>query len=233
MIFRKVVIDGKECYQRVDSEESPRAEETEAKAEYIEGEIADAEEHTAEEGFAKDAHEFFERVGEGAKSIGTKIADGAKDIGKKIADGAKDLGKRIKEGTESLFGKDKSLDPNSTEAKLLRLLPYMKREETHDVFEKIMANDAAVRSLDIATIMPFLTPEDCDALFKKCIEIGNDNYDIAKAIPYVSDACLSDLVSGYIEGKYDKLTVETLYPFLPDKEIKRIFYHILSSDSAE
>ena len=174
---------------------------------------------------------FFERIGEGAKNVGGKIVDGAKDIGKKIADGAKDLGKKIKEGTENLFGRDKSFDSDSTEAKLLKLLPYMDKEETHSIVEKIVANDEAVASLDIATIMPFISSEDADALFMKILEIGNENCDIPKALPYVSAECLNRIVTGYIEGKYDGLEIDTLYPVLPEKEIKRIFYHIIKNDA--
>ena len=232
MIFKKVVIDGKEYYQRVDSLEENNApevpENAEVEEELIEGEITDAPDDNRDS-LTRDAQEFFDKLGEGAKNIGTKIADGAKDIGRKLADGAKDLGKKIKEGTESLFGRDKSLDPDSTEARLLRLLPYMEKSQTHEVVEKIMANDSAVISLDIATIMPFIESEDCDALFVRCIELGNDSYDIAKAMPFVSKECLEGVVSGYIEGRYDKLEIDTLYPFLPDDQIKRIFYHILSS----
>ena len=227
-----MIIDGKEFYQRVDSEEKNSKEtsesETEVKEEFIEAEIADAEE--PDYVFTKEAQEFFEKIGEGAKNVGEKIVDGAKDLGKKIAVGAKDFGKKIKEGTENLFGRDKSLDPDSTEAKLLRLLPYMDKSETHGIVEKIMANDDAVMSLDIANIMPFISAEDCDAIFVRCIELGNDSYDIAKAMQFVSRECMSRVVTGYIEGKYDKLEIDTLYPFLPDEEIKRIFYHILSSD---
>ena len=35
--------------------------------------------------FTKEAQEFFEKIGEGAKNVGEKIVDGAKDLGKKIA----------------------------------------------------------------------------------------------------------------------------------------------------
>ena len=104
----------------------------------------------------------------------------------------------------------------------------MDKSETHEVFEKLMAKDETVAAVDIATIMPFISSEDCDALFIRCIELGKENYDIAKAIPFVSNECLSRVVSGYISGEYDKLTIEKLYPFLPDSEIKRIFNHIIS-----
>lgn len=230
MIFKKVVIDGKEYYRRAEEQAKENCDAQECDSgEFIEGEIVDSTESN-DGSFKQEAHEFFDKVGEGAKAFGGRILTVTKDIGVKIADGAKDLGKKIKEGTESLFNRDKSIDPNSTEAKLLKLLPYMNKNETHEVFEKILASDITVSTLDITTIMPFISAEDCDALFKRCIELGNMEYDLASAIPYVSEKCLSDVVTGYIDGKYDKLNIDSLYPFLPDEQIKRIFYHILNSD---
>ena len=179
--------------------------------------------------FKKDTQEFFERFGNGAKDLGVKIVDGAKEFGNRISVGAKDLGAKIKEGTERLFNKDKSVDPNSTEAKLLRLLPYMTREDTHEFCEKILESDEAMSKINIAEIMPFVSSEDCDALFLKRIELDGENCDIAKAVPYVSSACLTAVVDGYIKGEYPDLNIDLFYPFLADTEIKKIFYHILSA----
>ena len=63
MIFKKVVIDGKEYYQREDSEEKRKKEEaqvcSEVKEEFIEGVIADSGTSNSDESFSKDAQEFF------------------------------------------------------------------------------------------------------------------------------------------------------------------------------
>ncbi len=177
----------------------------------------------------KDTQEFFERFGSGAKDFGVKIVDGAKVLGNRISVGAKDLGAKIKEGTERLFNKDKSVDPNSTEAKLLRLLPYMTHEDTHEFCEKILESDEAMSKINVAEIMPFVSSEDCDALFLKSIELDGENCDIAKAVPYVSSACLTAVVDGYIKGEYPDLNIDLFYPFLADAEIKKIFYFFLST----
>ena len=221
MKFIKVIIDGKEYYQRIDDAEEIIIEEDEGEKpepEVVDAKIEDGEEPTAGEKFKRDTQEFFEKVG-----------NGAKDLGQKIADGAKALGAKIKEGTERLFNKDKSLDPNSTEAKLLRLLPYMSKEDAHGVCEKLLANDEALKNLDIATVMPFISGEDCDAIFVKCVRLGNKKYDLAKAIPYISKDCLSGIVDGYIKGEYPNLDIDSLYPFLSDADIKKIFYHIVGA----
>ncbi|MBE6536594.1 MAG: hypothetical protein E7673_01445 [Ruminococcaceae bacterium] len=219
MKLEKVIIDGKEYYRKIDDEEIIEAEFVGAENE--------SEEKTSEKS-KKDAREFFEKVGQGAKDFGNKIVDGAKTIGGKITSGAKDLGAKIKEGTERLFNRDKSNDPNSTEAKLLRLLPYMSREDAHEVCEKILASDEMMKKINVAEIMPFVSSDDCDALFLKSIKTLDGECDIVKAVPYVSKSCLSSVVDGYITGEYPELDIDSLYPFLADAEIKKIFYHIIN-----
>ena len=231
MKFVKVVIDGKEYYERIDDAEIGGAAEVEP--EIVDAEIEGAKEPTGAEKFKQDTAEFIEKFNNGAKEFGEKVATGAKNLGEKITVGAKDLGKRIRTGTERLFSKDKSTDPNSTEARLLRLLPYMSAKEAHEVAEKLISNDKSLAKLNISTVMPFLSAADCDAVFKKCIELGNTDYDLAAVVPYVSVSCLSEIVDGYIGGKYPELDIDLFYPFLGDEEIKRIFYHIVNSKKSE
>ncbi len=233
MKFIKVIIDGKEYYQRVDDIEEIAVEEnkeSDSEPEIVDAKIEEGEEVKGAEKFKRDTKEFFERVGNGAKDLGQKIADGAKVIGEKITVGAKDLGAKIKEGTERLFNKDKSGDPESTESKLLRILPYMSKEDTHEVCLKLLEKEDALADVNISTIMPFLSSEDCDTVFKRCIEINNKNYELATAIPYVSASCLTEIVDNYIAGKYPELVIDELYPFLSDGDIKRLFYHIIKNE---
>ena len=219
MKFVKVTIDGKEYYRKVDDNEEIGTDAAEEQnGEFVDAEIEQGEEPTGSEKFWRDTQEFFEKVGTGAREFGEKIAAGAKDLGDKI-----------KNGTERVFAKDRSRDPDSTEAKLLRLLPYMSKEEAHKVAEKLMANDESLKNLDVPTVMPFLTVDDCDAIFVKAIELGRA-LDLAACVPYISAACLSNVIDGYIAGKYPKLDVDSLYPFLADEEIKKLFYHIIGAE---
>ena len=230
MKFCKVVIDGKEYYEKIEDEDlNAKKEVSEEEPEIVDAHIDDGEQLSGAEKFKQDTADFIERFNNGAKEFGEKIAEGAKNLGDKISTGAKDLGKRIKTGTERLFSRDKTTDPDSTEAKLLRLLPYMSAEEAHKVAEKLLANDKSLARLNISTIMPFLSAADCDAIFEKCIELNNTDYDLAATVPYVSVACLSRIVDGYVNGKYPDMDIDLLYPFLGDEEIKRIFYHIIDS----
>ena len=222
MKFVKVIVDGKELY-RLENEDVETGFTVDG-SEYVEVEIEDAQEKSG-----GDAKKFFIRLGEGIKVFGTRLTREVKGAYVKIADGAKELGGRIKDGTEKIFGRDKGFDPNSTEARLLKILPYMSKEDTHGVCERLLENDASLASLDLATIMPFLCAEDCDALFERAVALGNTSYDLPKAMPFVSEECKTRIVDKYISGEYAQLYIDTLYPYFSDSDIKRLFYHILGS----
>lgn len=222
MKLEKVIIDGKEYYRKIEDEEILGGESC---ADGREEKSASDEKATGN--FKSDAKEFFGKVGHGAKDFGVKIVDGTKTVGRKITVGAKDLGVKIKEGTERLFNRDKSSDPKSTEARLLRLLPYMSREDTHALCEKLLSSPDMMKKINVAEIMPFFSADDCDALFLKAIKQTDSECDVAKAVPYVSASCIASVVDGYIAGEYPELDVDSLYPFLADEEIKKIFYHII------
>ena len=140
------------------------------------------------------------------------------------------MNKKIKTDAERFFSDDKTLDPNSKEAQLLKLLPYMSKEQIHELVEEILANNEAMAKIDLLPILSFFTEDECGELFKKCIELKNPNVKIADIVPYVNDKCLAEIVTGYIEGKYPDFDIDSLYPFLPDEQIKRIFYHIIQNE---
>ena len=233
MKFIKVIIDGKEYYQMVEDSYEEAKTSTEApnsEPAVVDAEIEDGEPQRNGEKFKRDAQEFFGKIGSGARVAGEKFVSGMKDLGDKINAGARDINQRFKEGTERLFNKDKSTDPNSTEAKLLKLLPYMSKKEAHGLCEKLLDNDESLKKLNIATIMPFISADDCDAVFIKSIELNNRNSDLGSAVPFVSRRCLERMVDDYIAGKYPELDIDELYPFLADAEIKKLFYHILNEE---
>jgi hypothetical protein len=230
MKFTKVVINGKEYYEKVEDKCDRFTDKNDFEPEIIDVEIEDTKENSDSAKYKKQRDEFFDKVSSGAKDFGEKFVAGAKGLGEKISVGAKDLGNKIKSGTERLFNKDKTTDPESTEAKLLKLLPYMSKKEAHKVAEMLLTNDEMLRTINISAVMPFLSADDCDAIFTRCIELGNTEYDLATAIPYVRSSCLSDIVDDYIDGKYPDLVIDDLYPFLSDSDIKHLFYHIIETD---
>ncbi len=218
MKFEKVIIDGKEYYREVtDTDAAEVGTDNAADPELIDVEIGDAEEPTGAEKLRRDTEEFFNKVGTGAREFGERFVAGARELGEKI-----------KMGTERLFAKDNSEDPNSREAKLLKILPYLSPDEAHNVCTELIADEKILGELELAPLMPFLSAEDCDALFGRALQLGAAEDDLVAAMKYVSEACASELVDGYIAGKYPELNVDKFYPFLSDANIKKLFYHIIN-----
>ena len=214
MKFVKVVIDGKEYYERV--EDTYTATATEGEPELIDVEIGEAEEPSKREKFRRDTEEFFDKFGAGARELGEKFVAGARELGEKI-----------KVGTERLLSPDKSEDPESREAKLIKILPYLSAQEAHNVCLEIMADEKMLSELEIASIMPSLATEDCDALFMRALDVGMDEDLLVPAVKYISDGCATALTDGYISGKYSTLNMDKFYPHLSDENIKKLFYHII------
>ena len=103
----------------------------------------------------------------------------------------------------------------------------MSKKDAHKLCKEIIASDDMLKKINVAEIMPFVSKSDCDELFLRCIENSDYSCDIARAVPYVSKKCLARVVDDYISGKYPSLDMDSIYPFLSDDEIKKIFYHIL------
>ena len=227
MKFVKTVIDGKEYYRMLDENEKINEEKSEnAEETIVEGEVLDAD-ADGEVNYTEKLNEILTEAGDNMRELGGKVWNGAKDLGGKLWGGAKDLGKKVKEGTERIFTKDKSADPASTEAKLIRLLPYMDAASVHEIAEKLLKNDSTMKNLDIASILPFFSVADCDALFLSSVLAGNNGFEPSKVVPYVSTECLKRVVDSYIEGKCPTLDIDSLYPYLSNEDIKKIFYHVI------
>lgn len=114
-------------------------------------------------------------------------------------------------------------------SKLVRALPYMEEEDIHEIVTKIIEGDESLKDVNISAILPFLADEDCDALFLKAIKDGNSKIDPAAVAPFVSKACMSQLVDKYVAGEMPDLDVDALYPFLSSKDIRRVFDYLLST----
>ncbi len=112
-------------------------------------------------------------------------------------------------------------DPQT--AKLLRILPFMEEEDIHEVIDKYLHDDPAFAKLNLTAIMPFLSKEDCDAVFTKVLVTKDLWHFIVSLAPFVSDEALSKLVDRYLAGEFPDLNLDNLYPFLNSKDIKRLF----------
>ena len=119
--------------------------------------------------------------------------------------------------------KDTTRTPKSK--KLISMLPFMDDEDIHEIVIGILENNEEYKDLDLVSIMPFLSNEDCDALFKKALDENWTN--IVNIVPFVSSKALSLFVDEFIDGKYQNVDIESLYPFIDSKDIKKLFKHFM------
>ncbi len=117
---------------------------------------------------------------------------------------------------------------NSKKDSLISALPFMDKEDLHELVIRILNEEEGYKELDLVSVMPFLQTSDCDALFMKVLnEEKNDNCPLVSMAPFVSSMCLSYLVDEYINGNYQDIEMSTLYPFLSSNDVKRVFNYIL------
>lgn len=115
----------------------------------------------------------------------------------------------------------------SKSSKLVSMLPFLDDEDIHQLMEKILAKDELFKDLNIMSMLPFLSSEDASRLFRKALEQGSDINPIQIA-PFIDDEELSIVIDDYMNGKYPDLDVDSLYPFLSSKDVKRLFEYMLT-----
>lgn len=127
----------------------------------------------------------------------------------------------------SIFGKS---NKNSKSNKLISALPFMSEEDIHKIVEEILQNSEEYQDINLVAVMPFLSKMDRDALFMKFIvETDNDNHKYIYGIaPFVSTECFTKFVDGFIDGKYQDVNINALYPFMNNSDVKRVFDYIIS-----
>lgn len=219
MKWEKVMINGEEYYHEV--EEPTPAAETASTADSQRRE-GDTQSGTADgragSGFRQGMRDTLDRVSRGARELGEKLQRGVQDLA---------------EGVRGVFNRDDSRDPASRSARLLALLPFMEEDDLHDLVTELIADPESFEQMKLSAILPFLSSEDCDALFLACMQRENGCEDMTTVAPFVSQACLSRVVDGYLEGRYPDLDIDALYPFLKSEDIRRLFYSILHEKQTE
>ena len=228
MKFVRVTKDGKEYYERIDDSENIESGATVIDAEFVDdGKKTEAENVSSEE----TGESATEDSGAGASSsFGSNVKKFCDKIGKDAGILMNDVVERSKAMFDnvSTFFNQQSSNPKSKCAKVLKMMPYMDEADIHEVLTELMSDSDTIRELDVQAMLPFLTREDCDALFLIAIEAGNKKLVPAEIVPFVSRECLTAVVDGYIDGKYAGVDIDSFYPYLSSADIKRIFYHTVS-----
>ena len=90
-----------------------------------------------------------------------------------------------------------------------------------------MKNENFLTNLELPSVVPYISKEECDALFIKILELGKTDFDITEVIKYVSPQCLERVVTDYVNGKLEDVEMEILYPFFSETDIKRIYRFVV------
>lgn len=139
----------------------------------------------------------------------------------------KDFGNVFGETFGNMFDQNK----NSKSNKLIMALPFLDKEDIHEIVEKILANTEEYKDLNLIAVFPFLHKNDCDKLFMRFVLDGdNEKYPIVSLAPFVSKECLSKFVDEYVNGNFQEVEINLLYPFLDTKDVKRVFKYVLTKN---
>lgn len=116
---------------------------------------------------------------------------------------------------------------SSLMSKLTKILPFLGKEDIHDLIDGILNDDTTLSRLDVSLLMPFLNQEDTDRVFDKVVRDSKESINIASLAPFVSSEALSKFVDLYIQGELPYANMDSLYPFLSREDIKKLFDYLL------
>ena len=173
---------------------------------------------------------FIRRTANGFEVDTSEIEKAFQVIGEKISEAINNVQKGVQDSINT--AQDRANQRRKAD-KLAQMLPFLDEAEIHEIMEKILAGDEAYKGLDIESLMPFMSKEDCGVLFEKSLEAndkepGVDGKLYLKCVPFVDEAVLSKLVDRYVEGGFENIRMDNIYPYLSSADVKRIFYYELN-----
>lgn len=113
--------------------------------------------------------------------------------------------------------------------KLIGILPFLDDEDIKEIVDEIINNSQDYKDLPLAAIMPFLSDKDADRLFMELVvkDGVSEGNNLSSLAPFVSEECLEKFVDEYINGRYQYVNIDSLYPFMDSKTVKKLFRHQL------
>lgn len=141
-----------------------------------------------------------------------------------------DFGSKLSDSLNKAFSKV-FVYPNKKNSEkgknLIALLPFMDKEDIHDIVLSIINKNGDYENFDISILMPFVSSDDAILLFDYALE-NECKCNLAQLAAFVSADKLEKVVDLYIEGKITDIKIETLYPFLNTSSIKKLFEYYKS-----
>ena len=248
MILIKKIVDGKEVFESISKEDAMKLEDkkdllftSEDEEEDFYDELEDLNDELEDlndeledlkeelDDIDEDEDINGEKIKESIRNISNKAQDISKRIGKSVNDAMKDLGNCMKNIGKSISSyKDVTFKGNSKANKLLSVLPFLDSEDIHELVQDLLNGEESLKDINVVSFLPFLSSNDCDALFIRSLEDGNNKYKPEDIAPFVSKECLSTVVDKYLNGEIKDFKVERLYPYLSSSDIKKVFKKILA-----
>ena len=172
---------------------------------------------------------FFRRTATGFEVDTNEIEEALKAFGDKITEAMNNVSRGVQDSWN--LAQEKANQKKKAD-KLAKMLPFMDEAEIHEIAEKVIAGDEEFKDVDIASLMPFMSKEDCGVLFEKSLAANDENPGCdgklyLKCVPYVGEETLSKLVDRYVEGGFENIRMDNIYPYLSSADVKRIFYYEL------
>ena len=189
-----------------------------------EGENAEAEKKDSKK-------RFFKKTENGFEVDTSRIESSFKSLGEQIAAAFNSASQAINVARESAQQK---ANQKKKADRLAKMLPYMKEEEIHEIAEAVINGDETFKDVELAALLPVMSEADCRVLFEKSLAAndeapGTDDYYLL-CVPYVGEEALTQLVDRYVEGHYQDIKMDDVYPYLASKDVKRIFYFEMKKD---
>lgn len=133
-------------------------------------------------------------------------------------------------GRDDLLELAKECLKGNVELSIEEVLPFMETSDVDAVFEEFRKENGEVNltltgeNITLDGMMPFLSQKLVDDLF-----LSQANKELnAKALPFVSEEALHQLVVKYIDEPNLEIDIDELYPFLSAQDISLLFKAYLS-----
>ena len=116
---------------------------------------------------------------------------------------------------------------DSTNKKILEMLPFLDESYLMELVIEIINNDSKYDNLLLKDVVCFLNPSNADKVFFSLLTNKDERY--KEIIPFISNKSLSKITHLYIEGKSQFIDMNAIYPFLSNEDIKLVFEDALKN----
>ncbi len=101
------------------------------------------------------------------------------------------------------------------------LIPFLDEEDLNELADKILESEnESFEGVRMDDILCFLEDDKVDEIFLRKVKEGKD---YQAYLPFVSDECMDRLTEDYVNGETGDFDIESVFPYMEDDNIKRIF----------